>query len=74
MSGYKFHSTAPGMGTYVATDPASDMESIALSTNSTIVTDGSKGGFNRYFAVGTDFNVVYFMYVPLMSRVDQAIN
>jgi hypothetical protein len=73
MSGYKFHSTAPGMGTYVATDPASDMESIALSTNSTIVTDGSKGGFNRYFAVGTDFNVVYFMYVPLMSRVDQAI-
>jgi hypothetical protein len=74
MTGYKFHSTAPGIGTFLNTDPASDLDAIAISANSSALTDGIKGGLNRYFAVGTDFNVVYFMYVPLMSRIDQSIN
>lgn len=67
MTGYKFHSTASGIPTSWGADPAarSDgvrVQSCALANTNTMALD-------RYVAVGTDFNLVYFMYVPTMYLI-----
>lgn len=66
-SAYKFHSTLATMGTTWATDPATQD---AIRVEIDHATSGSNLSFQRYFAVGTDFNLLHFMYVPLWYLYD----
>lgn len=66
-SGHKFRSTAAKMGTTWTDDPASH-DGIRIECDHP--TAGSNLSLHRYFAVGTDFNFVHFMYVPIWYLYD----
>lgn len=67
-STHKFHSTAALMGNAWGTDPASVND--ALEFEYPAVLNATSMNFDRYFSVGTDFNLVNFMYVPLWYVYD----
>nr|ULF99963.1 MAG: hypothetical protein 2 [Marnaviridae sp.] len=61
-SAHKFRSTAPTMGTNWALDPGSAFDAVGVEYASV---SGHSHCWDRCVGVGTDYNVVYFMYVPL---------
>lgn len=61
-SNFKFRSTSAQMGHNWGTDPASGIEALQFEFPAIA---GSNYSFDRYVGVGADYNLLYFMYIPL---------